>query len=250
MLWYSLDDIVAAYRITKVALKQRIKSGKLKSQKLPMNRGKAHKTFKYIIPESELPLLEALKLQEPKASPSSQPDYYQNLWRKKDEEQRYWQEYSEEKRRKYREQTEQQYGRYGYDGYYDYIRSAEWQEKRMQRLMMDGFRCKLCGSGINLQVHHISYDNMCQDAEIDDLVTLCKTCHEKVHSTDLERKANPSTVSPLYVIAVYAIRTKSRAEAWETFERACKEYTPPPSAKEISEIWLEAVRKVNRQDWR
>ena len=63
MLWYSLDDITAAYRITKEALKQRIKSGKLKSQKLPMNRGKAHKPFKYIISETELPSLEALKLQ-------------------------------------------------------------------------------------------------------------------------------------------------------------------------------------------
>ena len=116
------------------------------------------------------------------------------------------------KRREFRERAEHQHG------YYDYMRSSEWQEKRMQRLMMDGFRCQMCGSGTNLQVHHISYDNLRKDAEIDDLVTLCKTCHEKVHSTDLERKANPSTVSPLYIVAVHAIKTMNRADAGETMQ--------------------------------
>lgn len=39
----------------------------------------------------------------------------------------------------------------------------------------------------DLQVHHITYERLgCH--EIDDLITLCRPCHTKIHSIELARK--------------------------------------------------------------
>ena len=127
--------------------------------------------------------------------------------------------------------------------YHDYLRSEEWQRKRRRRLEMDGYRCQMCGSGMNLQVHHISYDNVRTDAEVEDLVTLCKACHEQVHSTDLEKKANPKG-QRLFVAAVKALRENDRVQAWEQFDKACGKCIPPLSVSETSMIWQRALKYV------
>ena len=36
----------------------------------------------------------------------------------------------------------------------EYLKSKEWQSKRIERLRMDDFRCCRCGSPHNVQVHH------------------------------------------------------------------------------------------------
>ena len=64
--------------------------------------------------------------------------------------------------------------------YDDYMKSVEWEEKRQLRLRMDGFRCFKCGTAVNLQVHHITYERLGQE-KMGDLVTLCKKCHKRLH---------------------------------------------------------------------
>ena len=231
MLWYSFEDITAAYNLTKADLNKKRKQGLLQCRKLLMSR-KTSKYFKYIVPETELPSLIDYKQRDPIASETSQPDYYERRWQRIDERIQYWD--AEKKRRSSAPPQ---------PNYHDYLRSEEWQRKRRRRLEMDGYRCQMCGSGMNLQVHHISYDNVRTDAEIDDLVTLCKACHEQVHSTDLEKKANPKG-QRLFVAAVKALRENDRVQAWKQFDNACGKCIPPLSVSETSMIWQRALKYV------
>jgi hypothetical protein len=66
------------------------------------------------------------------------------------------------------------------DFYKLYLQTDLWKATRRKRIELDGFRCVQCGSPINLNVHHITYDRLgCEDME--DLVTLCEKCHERLH---------------------------------------------------------------------
>jgi hypothetical protein len=59
-------------------------------------------------------------------------------------------------------------------------KSATWQDKRNERLALDGNRCQGCGSLVNLNVHHLNYRRLGNE-QMRDLVTVCETCHEKIH---------------------------------------------------------------------
>lgn len=66
------------------------------------------------------------------------------------------------------------------DFYKLYLQTDLWKTTRRARIKLDNYRCAQCGSPINLNVHHITYDRLgCEDME--DLVTLCKKCHEHLH---------------------------------------------------------------------
>ena len=71
--------------------------------------------------------------------------------------------------------------------YDKYIESEEWKEKREDRIILDGYKCRMCGSAKNLVVHHITYENA-PNEDMFDLVTLCKTCHNELHKYDTMRK--------------------------------------------------------------
>lgn len=76
--------------------------------------------------------------------------------------------------------------------YDSYIKSQLWQEKRSERLQIDGDKCVMCGrpaskcrSGLN--VHHIRYTRNGQsilgkEDVMKDLCTLCSPCHRKLHN--------------------------------------------------------------------
>jgi len=64
--------------------------------------------------------------------------------------------------------------------YNDYIHSDKWLERRRQALLRDGFRCQKCGSRRYLHVHHLTYARFGNE-KLDDLQTVCKACHEKIH---------------------------------------------------------------------
>ena len=68
--------------------------------------------------------------------------------------------------------------------YSRYMSSDLWKQKRLARIEKDGYKCKLCGSAINLNVHHITYERLGREP-LDDLITVCADCHEKLHEKDL-----------------------------------------------------------------
>ncbi len=60
--------------------------------------------------------------------------------------------------------------------------SKAWKNLREKRLQKDGYQCQKCGSAINVQVHHIRYPDAWGHETIDDLVTLCDSCHKEIHN--------------------------------------------------------------------
>lgn len=61
--------------------------------------------------------------------------------------------------------------------YKQYIQSKEWRLKRLQAIERDDNRCRVCNSGIKLDVHHRTYKRL-GDELSNDLTTLCKACHD------------------------------------------------------------------------
>ena len=68
------------------------------------------------------------------------------------------------------------------------LERREWGAKRLRILARDHYTCKECGAhegdGVALQVHHLHYIYGLDPWEYKDseLVTLCESCHSKVHS--------------------------------------------------------------------
>lgn len=69
--------------------------------------------------------------------------------------------------------------------YSEKLRKPAWQKKRLEILNRDSFTCQLCGdTETELQIHHKKYVGEPHEAPNDELVTLCKHCHQTV--TELE----------------------------------------------------------------
>jgi len=64
-----------------------------------------------------------------------------------------------------------------------YLTTKEWREKKVKRLQIDGFKCCNCGSPHNLQVHHLTYDNIYNEDVYNDLITLCNDCHREIEKS-------------------------------------------------------------------
>lgn len=67
-----------------------------------------------------------------------------------------------------------------------YIKSKQWEAKRQLVLTRDNNQCQHCnskGNGKSLHVHHLTYKNF-KNEPLEDLVTLCDSCHSKAHGLD------------------------------------------------------------------
>ena len=67
--------------------------------------------------------------------------------------------------------------------YNEYMRSDLWlgpEGKRIKRLEIDKYECRLCGGKDRLEVHHKpeSYKRIPNESVEDDLTTLCVPCHK------------------------------------------------------------------------
>jgi 5-methylcytosine-specific restriction protein A len=59
--------------------------------------------------------------------------------------------------------------------------STGYRELHRQVLERDGWRCQVCGSMQNLQVHHLKFRSQSGADEEQNLITLCTECHERAH---------------------------------------------------------------------
>lgn len=65
--------------------------------------------------------------------------------------------------------------------YKDYLQTDHWKTLRKRKLKQARYKCQICSSKEDLNVHHNTYENRgCEEDE--DLVVLCKQCHEKFHN--------------------------------------------------------------------
>lgn len=65
--------------------------------------------------------------------------------------------------------------------YLVYLESPHWKALRGEALKRDGDKCTRCGSKRILQVHHMIYRTRFEDSLLEDLITLCKECHQAEH---------------------------------------------------------------------
>jgi hypothetical protein len=62
----------------------------------------------------------------------------------------------------------------------EYMRSDWWRARRASYYATHPRRCRACGSARDLNLHHLSYENVYGEPD-EDLMPLCETCHAFVH---------------------------------------------------------------------
>ena len=60
-----------------------------------------------------------------------------------------------------------------------------YRKLHQQVLERDGWRCQVCGSMQNLQVHHLKFRSQSGNDQEQNLITLCAECHERMHGKRL-----------------------------------------------------------------
>ena len=60
--------------------------------------------------------------------------------------------------------------------------TVSYGELRQQVLRRDGWRCQSCGAMLNLEVHHKQFRSHSGHDSEENLITLCVSCHEEIHS--------------------------------------------------------------------
>jgi hypothetical protein len=70
-----------------------------------------------------------------------------------------------------------------------FAKKSRWNGNWFSALERDGYKCRLCGADDrrSLEVHHLDNRNWTADYkdanhDLDNLMTLCKTCHKKFHT--------------------------------------------------------------------
>ncbi len=66
--------------------------------------------------------------------------------------------------------------------YDKYIHSPEWRARAEAIKARDGYRCRICHSSRDLQVHHSTYERLGHEDDLD-LITLCDSCHSLFHES-------------------------------------------------------------------
>jgi DEAD/DEAH box helicase domain-containing protein len=70
---------------------------------------------------------------------------------------------------------------------------ANWQQQRQLALARDGHRCRTCGAEGLLHVHHIrpfrEYTSYLEANQLDNLATLCPSCHRRAEAGQQARSA-------------------------------------------------------------
>jgi 5-methylcytosine-specific restriction endonuclease McrA len=65
-----------------------------------------------------------------------------------------------------------------------YLKSDQWQKIKQKRLHLDKNTCQMCNTKKNLHVHHLTYQNAGAE-NIADLLTVCNSCHNRLHGSGL-----------------------------------------------------------------
>jgi 5-methylcytosine-specific restriction endonuclease McrA len=67
-----------------------------------------------------------------------------------------------------------------YEDYQKYLLTPKWKHIRAQVLERDNNQCKHCQATHSLHCHHLTYKRL-GDENLRDLITLCSSCHTKIH---------------------------------------------------------------------
>lgn len=103
----------------------------------------------------------------------------------------------------------------------------EFSSRKEAVLNRDKYTCQCCGKKhTRLEVHHIVYRGQGGTDDEDNLITLCKECHDKIHDGKLVLDKKPRKINLKYATHMSIIRSqllKVYPEAIETFGFVTKE---------------------------
>jgi len=75
------------------------------------------------------------------------------------------------------------------EDYQEYLHSPQWHEKRKLILNRCNSICEECKSKPVVEIHHLTYERTGNEL-LEDLIGLCKDCHEKKHPDKLKYTTN------------------------------------------------------------
>jgi 5-methylcytosine-specific restriction endonuclease McrA len=70
--------------------------------------------------------------------------------------------------------------------YTKYLKTIHWHNLRTEKLLLNPI-CEKCQSAINLNLHHLTYTRLGKE-KLSDLITLCQSCHTKLHREERKTK--------------------------------------------------------------
>jgi len=102
---------------------------------------------------------------------------------------------------------------------------------RQEILERDDFKCTICDSEKNLEVHHINGRNIENSNNLGNLATVCKKCHQKIHTAERQ------TIKPTEIryYKNMPLESKFRTRVIEEYNKVITE-TRHPSYTEIAAI--------------
>ena len=71
-----------------------------------------------------------------------------------------------------------------FSSYQDYLQSSEWKILSRLARERDGYKCRICNSDNQLNVHHRVYPDKLGTEPLSDLITLCSDCHDLYHTKE------------------------------------------------------------------
>ena len=77
------------------------------------------------------------------------------------------------------------------DSYKDYLDSDEWKKLRTRVRRRARGWCERCKVGPRADIHHLTYERLGNE-RLDDLVAVCRECHEYLHG---RRAQDPAAVA-------------------------------------------------------
>lgn len=81
--------------------------------------------------------------------------------------------------------------------YSQYLQSDQWRQVAKAAKSRDKYKCRICNSPHDLNVHHRTYENLGNEMHhLDDLTTLCRRCHASFHGKG-EQVVIPPVPSPV-----------------------------------------------------
>jgi len=74
-----------------------------------------------------------------------------------------------------------------------FLRSEKWKNVRYEALARENAKCQICGEeNFSNDAHHVFYPESVWETESEDLVILCRCCHEFVHNLFGQQKTRKS----------------------------------------------------------
>jgi len=92
------------------------------------------------------------------------------------------------------------------DDYKRYLASDHWKETRKAALARAKWKCQLCCSFKDLNVHHRTYANLGHEEDCD-LTVLCRDCHAKFHGDLPKASPDSNKDKPLVTLAMFCTST-------------------------------------------